>query len=167
MSDPEYEEEEMTSLQRSRSGELASPLARLDRMFDEWFRTLPMRRPFGLPGEMAGEEIIRVDEFRDGDTQVVRAELPGIDPEKDVEITVQDGVLHIAAQRRIEEDRQDKGYTRHELRYGSFARTLPVPEGASENDIQASYRDGILEIRIPVVQPPAVKEPTRISVTRS
>ena len=153
-----------SSLQRSRGLEPLSPFGRLDRMFDEWFRTLPMRRPsFGMAD--LGEDVIRVDEYRDGDAQVIRAELPGIDPEKDVELTVSDGLLRISAQRRVEEDTQDKGYTRHELRYGSFSRTLPLPEGASESDIKATYKDGILEVRIPVAEPTPA-QPTKIEINR-
>ena len=67
----------------------------------------------------------------------------------------------------VEEETQDKGYTRHELRYGSFSRALPIPEGAGEADIKASYKDGILEIRIPVIEPPAVSEPTRITISKA
>jgi HSP20 family protein len=96
----------------------------------------------------------------------VRAELAGIDPDKDVEITVKDGMLQITAERRVEEKTEDKGYTRHELRYGSFSRALPLPEGASESDIKATYKDGILEIRVPVTEPVAAAEPTKIAVTK-
>ena len=152
----------MSSVQRRRAGEL-TPFGRLDRMFDEWFRALPMRAPFAT--EVPGEELIRVDEYRDGDTQVIKAELPGIDPEKDVELTVADGMLRINAQRRVEEKTEDQGYTRHELRYGSFTRTLPMPEGHSEKDITATYKDGLLEIRVPVAEPQTV-EPTKIAVTK-
>jgi HSP20 family protein len=97
----------------------------------------------------------------------VRAELAGIDPEKDVEITVQDGVLQINAQRRVEEKTEDKGYMRHELRYGSFKRTLPLPDGASESDITATYKDGILEIRVPVAEPSPATAPKKIAITKS
>ena len=152
----------MTSLQRRRSGDVASPFGRLDRLFEEWFRSLPMRNPFG---DTDGESLIRVDEFRDGDMQVIRAELPGIDPDEDVDVSVSDGMLTISAQRRVEEERQEKGYTRRELRYGSFSRTLPLPDGAAEKDIQASYKDGILEIRVPVSEPPPATEPTRIAIS--
>lgn len=152
----------MTSGLQRRRNDMVTPFSRLDRLFDEWFRTLPMRR-FGL--EPPGEELIRVDEFREGDTQVIRAELPGIDPDEDVELTVADGMLRIEAQRRTEEKTEEKGYTRQELRYGSFTRTLPMPEGASEADIKATYRDGILEIRVPIVEP-TVSEPTKISIKK-
>jgi HSP20 family protein len=159
------EESLMSSVQRRRSGEM-TPFGRLDRMFDEWFRTMPMRQQFGMGADVPGEELIRVDEYRDGNTQVIKAELPGIDPEKDVELTVTDGMLRINAQRRVEEKTEDQGYTRHELRYGSFTRTLPMPEGHSEKDITATYKDGMLEIRVPVSEPQAA-EPTKIAVQKA
>jgi HSP20 family protein len=125
---------------------------RFDRMFEEWSRMLPWRR--------AAEEMIRVDEYRENGTLVVRADLPGIDPEKDVELTVADGMLHISAERREEEKTEEKGYMRQELRYGSFARTLALPKGVSGADIKASYRNGILEIRVPAPEAePAKKIP--------
>jgi HSP20 family protein len=139
----------MSSLiRRDRGGDVTNRLNRMDRFLDEWMRSLPIRRPFGL--DWLGEDAIRVDQFREGDTEVIRAELPGIDPEKDVDLTVGDGVLRINAERRVEEKTEDKGYLRHELRYGRFTRTLPLPEGVTESDISATYKDGILEIRIPV-----------------
>ena len=101
---------------------------------------LPMRRPCGLNWDWPGEDLIRVDEFREGNTQVIRAELPEIDPDKDVEITVADGMLRINAERRVEEKTQEAGYTRHEMRYGSFTRTLPLAEGATESDIKAGLQ---------------------------
>ena len=153
----------MTSLQERDQHTPASPWSRLDRLFDEWMRTMPVRRLFGT--EVPGEEIIRVDEYRDDDTQVIRAELPGIDPEKDVEITVMDGMLHISAERRTDSTTDKKGYTRHELRYGSFTRTLPLAEGATPDDIEAAYRDGVLEIRVPVAPPKSPAEPKKIAVS--
>jgi HSP20 family protein len=131
---------------------------RFDRMFDEWTKMLPFRWPAG--GAWMPAEVIRVDEFHENGTLVVRAELPGIDPEKDVELTVADGMLHIEAERRQEEKAEEKGYVRRELRYGSFSRTLPLPEGVSEADIKANYTNGILEVRVPAPQPqPAKKIP--------
>jgi HSP20 family protein len=156
----------MSSLQRHDKGEsMTSPFSRLDRMFDEWMRTMPLRRPQGMPWEPHGEDVISIDEYRDGNTQVIRAELPGIDPDKDVELTVTDGMLRIDAERRVEKDTEDKGYTRHELRYGRFTRTLPLPESATAENIKATYRDGILEIRVPVPEP-SERTPTRISISK-
>ena len=79
-------------------------------------------------------------------------------------LTVSDGMLHIAAERREEDKSEDQGYLRHELRYGSFTRSLPFPKGVTEADVTAAYKDGILEIRVPAPTP----EPSRkIPVTRS
>jgi HSP20 family protein len=95
-------------------------------------------------------ETMRVEEFTDGDDAVVRVELPGIDPDKDVTITVTDHTLRLHAERRDETKTDDKGGYRSEFRYGSFTRTVPLPVGATENDVKATYRDGILEVRVPI-----------------
>lgn len=108
---------------------------------------------------------LRVEEFVDEGALVVRVEVPGIDPEKDVEITVADGVLTIRAERKeISENREKESY-RSELRYGSFERRVALPAGATEDDVSATYQDGMLEVRVPLGEVP-VPEPKRIPVTR-
>lgn len=133
-----------------------------DRFFDDW----PAQLPFGrtLTAGAAPEGMIRVDELRENGTLVIRAEMPGIDPAKDVELTVSNGMLHIKAERREEESTEEKGYVRRELRYGSFARTLPLPEGVSQEDVTAAYKNGILEVRLPVGK---TEEVRKIPVTTS
>jgi len=85
---------------------------------------------------------------RDNDV-IVRAELAGIDPAKDVDISIHDGMLTIRGERR-REDRQDNDqYIRLERRYGAFERTLAIPEGVNSENIQAQYRDGVLQVIIP------------------
>lgn len=145
-----------------RTGEPFDVFGRFDRLFDEWTRMLPLRSAVE-PG-WRHQDVIRVNEYRDGDDLVVRAELPGIDPDKDVELTVGNGMLHIEAQRREEETVDEKGYMRREMHYGTFARTLPLPEGVTESDIKASYRDGILEIRIHAPKAAAKPESKRIPI---
>lgn len=127
--------------------------------FDEWARIMPFRRPWFFGREFVGDDMIRVDEFREGDNLVIRAEMPGIDPDKDVELTVANGTLHIRGERREEELKHEKGYRRRELHYGSFSRTLPLPAGTKESDITASYKDGILEIRVPSPKESATRVP--------
>jgi HSP20 family protein len=87
---------------------------------------------------------IRVEEYLEGDHYLIRAELAGIDPSKDVEVTVGSGCLTIRA------ERYDKTESKHrsEFRYGSFIRTLPLPADADEDAFTASYCDGILTISI-------------------
>ena len=110
-------------------------------------------RMFDVPAtwkDLFDDSDMKVEEFRDDDTLVVRAEMPGIDPDKDVEITVSDGMLHLSAERRSETKTEDKKGYRSEFRYGSFSRTVRLPAGAGEEDVKATYTDGILEVRIPI-----------------
>lgn len=96
-------------------------------------------------------DTIPVEEFVDGDTLLVRAELPGIDPEQDVEIIVSDNMLHLQAERHQDVQAMGaNGLARQEFHYGSFSRSIPLPAGAKEDDIEAHYNDGILEVRMPV-----------------
>ena len=92
---------------------------------------------------------IRLEEFDEESTHVVRAEMPGIDPDKDVEISVDHGLLTVRAERRHEERSEHKGRFRSEFSYGAFSRTVRLPASATEDDVKATYRDGILEIRFP------------------
>jgi HSP20 family protein len=109
--------------------------------------------------------LMRVEEFVEGDTCVIRAELPGIDPDKDVEISVSDGIMHLQAVRRERsEDERPDGY-RSEFRYGSLERRFRLPQGTTEKDIKATYHDGILEVRVPA--PKQVKPAARIPIARS
>ncbi len=106
---------------------------------------------------------LRVEEFVDDGTLVMRVELPGIDPDKDVELTVSEGALHIRAERRQEKTVEEKQEYRSELRYGAFSRILPLPVGTTEKDITATYAGGMLEIRVPFDQKKA--KATKIPVT--
>ena len=89
---------------------------------------------------------------RDGDL-VIRAELPGIDPEKDVEISFHDGLLTLRGERRREErlNGNGGGY-RFESRYGTFERSVVLPTGVTDEAISASYQNGILEVVVQGVQ---------------
>ena len=93
---------------------------------------------------------------RNGDI-VVRVELPGIDPRKDVTVTLEDGELTVKGERKQEEEVKDEGYYRKESTFGYFERHVAVPEGTKESDIKATYSEGVLEIEIPKAVEPAVK----------
>ena len=138
---------------------------RIERMFRDMFRNF-------FPGEGVFErfleerrDVMRVEEYLEDGTFVIRAELPGVDPEKDVEISVDEGIMHLRAKReeRAEEERPT-GY-RSEFHYGRLERSIRLPEGATEADIKASYKDGILEVRVPAPKPakPSAKIPIQHS----
>lgn len=134
----------------------------LQRRMDDLFRTylgpraratfpaLPegFRRPFVPVCDVFG---------REGDL-IVHLEVPGIDPERDVTIQVEDDVLVIRGERSTKEEVEEKDYYRMESSYGSFERRLPIPEGVKEDDIVATYADGVLEIVLPGAAP-KIEEP--------
>jgi HSP20 family protein len=90
-----------------------------------------------------------VDVFSRRGDLVVRAELPGVNAEKDVDISVADGVLTIRGQRRAEHREEDNDFFRMETTYGAFERTIPLPEGVNPDDIKATHKQGILEVVVP------------------
>jgi HSP20 family protein len=92
-----------------------------------------------------------------GDDLVVRVEIPGIDPENDVEVTVEDGMLHIRGQRRETQEERGEGYIRRETAFGAFERVIALPPGANTEGLRAEYDDGVLE----VVVPGAARRPTQ------
>jgi len=81
-----------------------------------------------------------------------------MDPDKDIEITVEGRRLQVLANHREEADTIDDGIWRREVHYGYFARTMLLPEGVDERDVNASYRGGTLEVRLPLPAP-AESEP--------
>jgi HSP20 family protein len=116
----------------------------LDRDLFDW-----TRHPLAIWGD-AQDDQFKVEEFIEGDEIVVRAELPGVDPDKDIDVSIVDGNLRIRAERRQEEKVEHRNYRRSEIRYGSFSRVLPLPANAKDRDIKATYKDGVLEVHAPV-----------------
>ena len=134
----------MTMLIRHRQPELDTPTWTWPTWFDRPFTDLPLWK------DLVGDSVLKVEEYQTDGKMVVRAEMPGLDPEKDVEITVADGRLHVQAERRSETTTDDKKGYHSEFHYGMFERTLRLPSGATEKDIKATYTDGILEVSIPI-----------------
>jgi HSP20 family molecular chaperone IbpA len=122
--------------------------------FIDWFEEpfLTLRPYLGQP--------IRIEDYSEDGHYVVRAEIAGIDPEKELEVSVGAGYLAI----RVERSGQVEGKHRSEFRYGSFSRTLELPPRADADDVTAVYANGILTIKVAVKGEPkeAVK---RIPVT--
>ncbi len=92
------------------------------------------------------------DALNKEDCYEIRVELPGVS-EKDVEVTIENNNLTIRGEKRSEHEEKDKNYYFSERRYGSFERSFRLPEDVKEADIKASYKDGVLTLRLPKTEP--------------
>ncbi|MBN2848361.1 MAG: Hsp20/alpha crystallin family protein [Coriobacteriia bacterium] len=116
--------------------------------------------------EVGGESVAwmpKVDVKRKDDDIVVRAELPGIDAQN-VEVEVTDGVLTIRGERKQEEKREGEDWLVCESCYGSFERSLTIPESVDPATITAEYKDGILEVHVPKALEAAKPRTTKIEI---
>jgi HSP20 family protein len=91
---------------------------------------------------------------------LLKADLPGLS-EDDVTIEIDDGALKISGERKAEHEASERGWYRVERAFGSFARTLSLPEGVDADAVSASFDRGVLEVRIPK---PEQRKPRRISI---
>jgi HSP20 family protein len=132
----------------------------MNRMFDEVFGDVA-----GRSGRQQGDAPTRwapvLDVLQEDGDVVVRAELPGVRPD-DVDITLHNGVLIISGERKAEEQREGSGYYVRERRYGSFRRSMTLPQGVDESSISARFDGGVLEVRVSGAA--AVQEPKRIQI---
>lgn len=102
-----------------------------------------------------------IETFAKDDKLVVRADLPGIDP-KDVEIAVEGTRLTIKGLRKWSAQESDAERSYSEVAYGSFERTITLPEGVDPDSVQASYKDGVLEV---TMKAPANLVPRKVPIT--
>ena len=114
----------------------------IDSMFEFGFGG---RRPRGLTRIWAPQ----IDVSYQNNELVVHADLPGMKRE-DISVEIRENELTIAGERREEEKKEEGGgYYHSERSYGSFYRTIPLPEGAISDKAQATFKDGVLEVRLP------------------
>ena len=115
---------------------------------------------FGRPATVsAGDRLWAplADMYETKDDLFVALELPGI-REKDVNVSITGDMLTVKGDRRFERDVTDEGYYRLERVYGKFERSMPLPIPVQADKVKATYRDGVLEIRLPKVEEVKPKE---------
>ena len=128
-------------------------------MFPDLFDWL--ESPWTAPLPFTAAQTFRVEEVVQDDRYVIRAELPGLDPETDIEVTVNGRVVTIHAERHQE----DKDPYRSEFRYGSVTRSVRLPDKVDATDVTARYEKGILEVSVPVGE--AKPEGGRVAIEKA
>jgi len=125
-----------------RPGMLARPMMRAHDLFDELDRLFTT----SVTESEEADYGPAVDVYQTDDEVVVKAQLPGVKKE-DLNVNIQDNTLTIRAETTREEEVEEEGYFRRELRYGTWARRLPLPAPVDEEQVTAKLGDGVLEVR--------------------
>jgi HSP20 family protein len=116
-----------------------------------------LESPWTGPPPFLTGQVFRLEEAMRDNRYVIRAELPGLDPDNDIEVTVDGRILTIRAERR----ERDNGVYRSEFRYGSLVRAVRLPASVDAADVTARYDNGVLEVSVPArkVGPKAARIP--------
>jgi HSP20 family protein len=126
--------------------------AEMNRLFDGFF------------GNDARERTRRwvpaMDLVETKDDLVLRADLPGMS-EDDISLEIKDGVLNVSGERQFEHKDETEGFYRFERGFGSFSRSLSLPQGVNADSVKASFDKGVLEVRIPK---PEERKPHRVAI---
>lgn len=135
--------------------ELSGLQTDMNRLFDTFFQ------PEGN-GQAAGARrwVPAMDLVETEDSLLLRADLPGLS-EEDVSVEVQDNVLTVSGERRAEHEDKGEGYHRVERSFGQFTRTVSLPDGIDQDQVQANFNNGVLEVRIPK---PEQRQPKKIAI---
>lgn len=134
------------------SRRFVSPFEEMERWFEDAFKTpffTPwMSRPRFPEFRELREFSPSVDIFEDGNDVVVKAEIPGMSKDE-IELNITDDIITISGEKKSEEKTEKKGYFRLERSHGSFCRSLTLPVETQTDKAKATFKDGVLEVRIP------------------
>lgn len=145
-----------------RSGRFGSPFDLVNRMAEEMDRMFDWAFPYSRlarrPSTFASRSTLqgiwspRIETFQKGDRFIVRAELPGMKKD-DIDVELTEDALTIRGERHEEHEQEREGVYHSERQYGEFYRMVPLPEGVIAESAEASFRDGVLEVKMQA--PPA------------
>lgn len=144
--------EKNTELVKKQEARPVSTFEEMENYFDKFFR-----HPFSLmarptwPGfdfPQLDDISPSVDIFEEKGDMVIKAEIPGMKKE-DVNVSITENTVTISGEKRQEEKVEKKNYHRVERSYGSFCRRFQLPENINSDKIKASFKDGVLEVRLP------------------
>src|SRR2546421_12458620 len=138
--------------------ELGTIQNEMNRLFNSFFDT---PTPAAGNGGSFRRWIPAMDLVETEDDFVLRADLPGLS-EQDVDIEFEDNVLTISGERKAEHEERKEGYYRVERSYGTFSRSLTLPEGVDPEAVKASFARGVLEVRVPK---PEERKPRKVAIS--
>jgi HSP20 family protein len=149
-------EAEMAVIRRSPAGQLATMQSDMARMMNTFFGSAP----FGTPANGASPWLPPVDITEAEDALTLTFDLPGL-AEDEIQVELDDSVLTVSGERVRKNEVKQDDYYRYERRFGTFTRSVALPAGVKDDEIEASYENGVLEIRVPK---PEQHKPKRIQV---
>ena len=137
-------------------------------------RTPFLMSPFALLQQFFNDELLgnaparawtpKIDVVQRGNELVIRADLPGVNPD-DVVVEIGDQAVTVSGERRQEREEEEGGFYRVERTHGSFYREIPLPDGAMTDQAHAEFKDGVLEIKVPA-PPENVARGRRLEIHR-
>ena len=142
------EKTEPSTHREQEEGALQDLRSQMNRMFDDFFQSPFGMRPFFGESGFLGDFAPQMDVSETDKEIAVSAELPGLGPE-DIHITVDQNSLTISGEKRAEKENKGQRYYRLERSYGSFHRSIALPDQVDEDKIEASFKRGVLKIRLP------------------
>jgi HSP20 family protein len=131
------------------------PVNLFNQFNDELNRHFSMTREGAANQEHAWQPAVDIRE--EENCYLITADVPGVNS-KDIDVTLEDGVLSIKGERNTEKEVSEAGYRRRERTHGAFLRQFTLPDTVDTNSISATARDGILEVTIPKQEKPAAKK---------
>jgi HSP20 family protein len=140
-------------------GEMARLEREMEEVFDDFFgrRLRPFWRERWWPSRTGGISVPAVDLYEEADEIVAKVELPGM-VKDDIQVNISDHLLTIKGEKKKEEEIKEEEYYRSERSHGSFTRTLELPKAVQAEKAKASFKNGVLEIRLPKTEEAKKKE---------
>jgi HSP20 family protein len=137
---------------RTPRGDVMTPFPDIARVFDRFFEEPWLAAPEALEAPPMLAPAVDVEET---DTQIIiKAELPGVEL-KDIDVSINDGLLTISGQKTEATERKEKNFYRAERRFGAFKRVFDLPEGIDPSKLIAEFENGVLTVNVP--KPPAAR----------